>query len=541
MSILNALGKSPEEVWAASLAMKSGITLVPPSRWDHERFYDPRPYVPDKTYCKVGAFLDFHVSRNELGIPPHDFRTMTEATRITMWLADRAIRASGILESDIPRERIGVLISQNSGEAAGTLTDMIIREYVHDILAAIKRAVHLTPDQESAIEQEVKSGRMAPDDTTLLGRLNCAAAGFICNRYGFMGPSYSVSAACATSLVALHSAIQMIRNGIIDAAIVGGGEDNLTHLHFLEFSALGALYGLSGQERPAHETSRPFDAERDGMVLGEGGGMIVIERESLARARGARVHAVITGMGASNNHLGMVESSSVTQEIAIRASFRGIPYGPDAVDLVECHATSTRQGDVEEVRALKAFFNSSKRTVITSFKSQIGHTLGASGINSLIRGVMAMKAGVFPPTLNYKHPDPEIDLEGSGLLIAPEPLDWKGRDGQPRRLQVNAFGFGGSNYVVQVEQAMDEVDTILVSPGREPGLDGEKGGGPPTLQGVSFFRTEMDGRNCRMAVVAQSEEEALTVIERSASLAEAGIVSPKALRSPGAAGDLHEP
>ena len=259
--------------------------------------------------------------------------------------------------------------------------------------------------------------------------------------------------------------------------------------------------------------------------------MIVIERESLARARGARVHAVITGMGASNNHLGMVESSSVTQEIAIRASFRGLPYGPDAVDLVECHATSTRQGDVEEVRALKTFFNSSKRTVITSFKSQIGHTLGASGINSLIRGVTAMKAGVFPPTLNYMHPDPEIDLEGSGLLIAPEPLDWKGRDGEPRRLQVNAFGFGGSNYVVQVEQAMDEVDTILVSPGREPGLDREKGGGSPTLQGVSFFRTEMDGRNCRMAVVAQSEEEALTVIERSASLAEAGIVSPKALRS----------
>ena len=154
MSILNALGKSPEEVWAASLAMKSGITSVPPSRWDHERFYDPRPLIPDKTYCKVGAFLDFHVSRNGLGIPPHDFRTMTEATKITLWLADRAIRASGILESDIPRERIGVLISQNSGEAAGTLNNIHIRAYVHDILADIKRAVHLTPDQERAIEQE---------------------------------------------------------------------------------------------------------------------------------------------------------------------------------------------------------------------------------------------------------------------------------------------------------------------------------------------------------------------------------------------------
>ncbi|OGV79548.1 MAG: acyl transferase [Lentisphaerae bacterium RIFOXYB12_FULL_65_16] len=531
MSVLNALGTSPEEVWAASVAMKSGITLVPPSRWDHAYHYDPRPRVPDKTYCKVGAFVDFHVSRNELGIPPQDFRTMTDATRITLWLADRAIRASGILDSGIPRERIGVIISQNSGEAAGTLVSAIIRAHICNLLTAIKRAIPLTPDQVSAVEREVKAGRMAPDDTTLLGRLNCAAAGFICNRYGFMGPSYAVSAACATSLVALYSAMQMIRNGILDAAVVGGSEESLTHLHFLEFSALGALYGMSGRERPAHEASRPFDAERDGMVLGEGGGMIVIERESLARARGAHVHAIVTGMGASNNHLGMVESSSATQEIAIRASFRGLPYGPDAVDLVECHATSTRQGDVEEVRGLKTFFNPSKRTVLTSFKSQIGHTLGASGIINLIRGIMATKMGGFPATLNYEHPDPEMGLEGSGLFIATEPLDWPCRTGQPRRLQVNAFGFGGSNYVVQMEQALDEVDTILVSPGGEARLAGETGDGPPTLQGVSVFRTEMGGRNCRMAVVAPSDEEALAAIERSAAFAEADIVSPRAVRS----------
>ena len=553
MGILNTLGKNPEDVWASSLAMKSGITFIPPSRWDHRLFYDPRPFVPDKTYCKVGAFLDFHISRNELGIPPHDFRTMTEATKITMWLAEKAIRASGILESNIPRERIAVLISQNSGEAAMTLTGLIIRGYVHEILADVNRALHLGPDQISAVEHELKSARLSPDDTTLLGRLNSAAAGFICNRYGLMGPSHSVSAACATSLVAMHSAIQMIRTGIIDAAVVGGGEDHLRHMHFQEFSALGALFGLSGQERPAEETSRPFDAERDGMVLGEGGGVIVIERESSARARGALVHAVITGMGASNNHLGMVESSSVTQEIAIRASFQGTPYGPDAVDLVECHATSTRQGDVEEVRALKSFFNSSKRTVLTSFKSQIGHTLGASGINSLIRGVMAMKAGVFPPTLNYINPDPEIDLQGSGLFIAREPLDWECGAGRPRRLQVNAFGFGGSNYVVQLEEAMDEAATILVSRGGGPGLVQEKGngasdskaesnfageasGGPPEIQGISFFRAKMGGRDYRMAVVAESEEDALAVVKRSSHLTEGGIVTPKILRALGQQG-----
>jgi malonyl CoA-acyl carrier protein transacylase len=223
---------------------------------------------------------------------------------------------------------------------------------------------------------------------------------------------------------------------------------------------------------------------------------------------------------------------------------------------VECHATSTRQGDVEEVRALKSFFNSSKRTVLTSLKSQIGHTLGASGIISLIRGVMAMKAGIFPPTLNYINPDPEIDLAGSGLFIATEPLDWKCRAGRPRRLQVNAFGFGGTNYVVQLEQAMDEAAAILISPpGDGPGLaraqgdgtsdrglrtadlqeapnsSGKASAGLPELQGVSFFRAKLDGRDCRMAVVAESEEEALAVIERSRRLTEGGIVTPKASRS----------
>ena len=148
-----------------------------------------------------------------------------------------------------------------------------------------------------------------------------------------------------------------------------------------------------------------------------------------------------------------------------------------------------------------------------------------------------------------------MDLEGSGLFIAPEPLDWDCGAGRARRLQVNAFGFGGSNYVVQLEQAMDETATILVSPSGEPGLAREKGdgtsdfgfqtsdlkedpdsageasGGHPELQGVSFLRARMGGRDYRMAVVAESEEEALTVIERSRHLAEGGILTPKILRS----------
>ena len=536
MSVVNSLGNSPQAVWAASLNMESGISRVPSDKWSHDLFYHPRRGMPEKTYCDIGGFQHIEINRKDIGVPPQDFRTMTGSTKLTLWLASKAIRESGILESDIPRERIAVLISQNSGEAAATLGDVIIRTSSRHIMSAVNRVAHLTPALQAEVEDAIKAGRIAIDDTTLLGRLNCSAGGFICNRFGFTGPSFSVSAACATSLVALYSAYQMIRNGVIDAAIVGGAEEFLTPMHFLEFSALGALAGLSGVERPPHEASRPFDFARDGMVLGEGGGMIVIEREPVARRRGAAVHAYITSMGASNNNLGMVESSRTTQEMAIRASLKGLPYGPESIHLVECHATGTMQGDIEEVQALKSIFQSCGKTALTSFKSQIGHTLGASGVNSLIRGVMAMNAGVFPPTLNYRDPDPQMDLDGSGLAIYPEPEDWALRNGDPRRMQVNAFGFGGSNYVVQLEQNMETADSVLVSKARPTNIEQGKAQAE-ICDGLSFFRTEIDGRPYRLAIQAESSvvdavgDPALELLGKSPLLSDGGPLTAKKLKT----------
>ncbi|MDD2902573.1 MAG: SDR family oxidoreductase, partial [Syntrophales bacterium] len=530
MSLVNALGNSPAEVWAAAQAMKSGITLVPPERWNHQLFYHPRPRTPEKTYCQVGAFHHLSISRKDLDIAPQDFRTMTHATRLTLWLAAQAIKESGILSADIPPERIGVLISQNSGEAAGTLMDLLVRGAWDEILQTIQRVVPLSPELAEAITNEVKDGRLAIDDTTLLGRLNCTAGGFISNKYGFRGPSFAVSAACATSLVALYSAIQMINNGIIDAAIVGGGEENLTPMHFLEFSALGALAGISGEPRPPEEGSRPFDLTRDGMVLGEGGGMIVIESESVARRRGAKVHAYLTGAGASNNNLGLVESSRDTQEIAIRAAFEDVPYGPDTVDLVECHATATFQGDVEEVKALQTFYQGNGRTVLSSFKSQIGHTLGASGLNSLIRGVSGMNTGVFPPTLNYRNHDPSMGIEESGLQVATEPLEWPAGNGRPRRLQVNSFGFGGSNYVMHLEESLDGRDTVLVSLPPEAAEVVDEGPAVDPPIGVICGRTTLDGHPYRVALAAGSEKEALDRIQALEPLSVSGPLPEKTLR-----------
>jgi len=540
MAIVNSLGNSPEEVWAASVGSRTGIIEVPISKWDHSLYFHPRPRMADKTYCSVGAFMNVDVSRKDIGMAPQDFRTMTSSTKITMWLAKQALERSGILDSDVLRERIGVIISQNSGEAAATLSDVIIRGSAKDIVAAVKRVVSLTPEAEASIEEEVTAGKLRIDDTTLLGRLNCSAGGFICNKHGFMGPSFSVSAACATALVALYSAYQMIRNGIIDAAVIGGSEEYLTPIHFLEFSALGALAGLSGVERPPYARSRPFDADRDGMVLGEGGGVIVIERESIARRRNAPIHGYITAMGASNNHLGMVESSRITQELAIAAAFGDAPYGPEAVDMIECHATSTMQGDVEEVHALSKFFDDSgKLTVLTSFKSQIGHTLGASGVNSLIRGVMAMKDGIFPPTLNYEKPDPDVTLQDHGFCVLPSPAEWPRRNGDPRRFQVNAFGFGGSNYVLQIEEALDANDTVLVSAPEpatremyvaEPARVEEPTGQTEFVEGLYLMSSEIGGNRYRVGVVADTEKDATGLIAAAEPLGD-GQVAPKRLRA----------
>ena len=506
MALVNSLGNNPQEIWQSALAMKSGVIQVPPSKWDHSLIYDPIPRLSEKTYCPVGAFQNITITRQGLGIPPQDFRTMSNSTRLTMFLANQAILESGILESDIPRERIAIIISQNSGESANTLTDLVISLSASKIVKSFREVMPLTPDLELLAEKFIKTGYLTVDDTTLLGRLNSAAGGFISNKYGLRGPCYSVSAACATSLVAIFNAIQMINNGIIDAAVVGGGEENLTPAHFIEFSALGALAGISGVERLPQEFSRPFDAGRDGFVLGEGGGMIVLERESVARKRGARINAFISGVGASNNDCGMVESVAETQKIALKSSFVDLPYGPADIDLVECHGTATIQGDIEEAKALSSIFSKDRRTILTAFKSQIGHCLGASGINSMIRGIKALQDGIFPGTLNYRQPDPLINLEDKGFYLPTQPQDWPRPVNGPRRLMVNAFGFGGANFVVHLEEALTDSAPILVLPPEFSKTEEKADSGG--LMGVSFFKVKLEDSLCRVGVVAPDDQAA---------------------------------
>jgi len=495
MAINNALGSSVAQVWANTKALKSGITEVPGSRWNHAAVFHPEPGKPLKTYCRVAAFQSLNVSRKEIGVPPQDFNSMCQSTRMTLWLAEKAIEDSGLLDSDTPRDRIGVIVSQNAGEIGSTVSDLMVSTYADNIVETIRTAVPMSDSVAANAVATLRKGCMMVNDSTLLGRINSAAGGFISNQYGLRGPSFSVGAACATGLVALWCAYGMLRAGILDAVVVGGSEELLCPASFMEFSALQALAGVSCPNRS--QNSRPFDANRDGMVLGEGGAVLIIERESLAKRRKAKIHAYLEGMGASNNDRGMVESTAENQQIAIQKAFNDAGWQPDSVGLIECHATSTRQGDEQEVKALKLIMPQGSGIVLTSYKSQIGHTLGASGLMSLIRGVCAMKDGVFPATLNYETPDPAIGLEAWGFRLPKNIEKWPRPRNGKRRLEVNAFGFGGHNYAALLEE------------GEENGVDKCVEEVSPPESSIWFFSIGEGTGLRRVAVASTNENQAL--------------------------------
>jgi len=497
MALANSLGDDVAEVVLASLSGKSGIGTVPKDRWDHSRYLAPDQARQGAAYTDVGAFMRLDLPRKALGVSPQDYRTMSMSTKLTLLLARRAIEAAGLAGSLVPGQRVAVLTSQNSAEVASTVRGQLFNTYSGDLGEICWRAAGLTAEQRAAVEREFVAEGLAVDDTTLIGRLNCTASGHICNQFGFGGPSYSVGAACASSLIALYNAVLLMRAGVIDAAVVGGGEELITPVHYLEFSALRALAGLDARQCTPQEHSRPFDRDRDGFVLGEGGAVVVLELESLARRRRAPIHALITGVGACTNHQGIVESVAESQMVALNAANADAGYGLEQVDLVECHGTGTNQGDREEVRALGSMLPKGRpgQTVLSSFKSQIGHTLGASGLSSLIRGIGAMRRGLYPPTNNFENPDPAMGLQDAGFRILRRAEAWPRPEGRGRRMQVNAFGFGGACVVVHLETPQELADLPCELPREDP---------RPMPTGAQFLTAVVDGRPFRLGLSGQT-------------------------------------
>ncbi len=260
---------------------------------------------------------------------------------------------------------------------------------------------------------------------------------------GAKGPVLTSTLACASGAYALIEAMHMIQRGEAEVMIAGGAEGGITRLFLTSFCSIGALSRRN--DEPAR-ASRPFDQERDGFVQGEGAAVMVLENEAHARARGARIYAEVVG-GALTGDAHHITAPDPTGDGARRAMTRALRYAqitPEEVDVVFAHGTSTPLGDTTETQAIKAVFKEhAHRLAVSATKSMLGHLIGAAGAISALSAALSIRDGIVPPTINLDHPDPSCDLDYVPNVARRMPV---------QTAMVNAFGFGGQNVALLLQQ-----------------------------------------------------------------------------------------
>jgi 3-oxoacyl-[acyl-carrier-protein] synthase II len=269
-----------------------------------------------------------------------------------------------------------------------------------------------------------------------------AAAGHVAMAFGFTGPNACITTACAAGAHAVGEAYRMIRDGLADVCIAGGTEASILGLTVAGFAQMQAL---SRNPDPEH-ASRPFDRDRDGFILSEGAGALVLEEAERAVARGARIYAVVAGYGASADayHITAPEPEGLGAIQAMQACLEDAGEPPEAVDHINAHGTSTQLNDASETRAIKkALGEHAYRVAVSSTKSMTGHMLGAAGAVEAAAAALAVQRGMIPPTMNYENPDEDCDLD-----YVPN----EARKADVRLALSNSFGFGGQNAVVALRR-----------------------------------------------------------------------------------------
>jgi len=345
---------------------------------------------------------------------PKMARRMSRFVHFAMAAGKEAVADSGIdfaAMSQDDRDRVGVVV--NTG--GGGIEEIIDGTHVHDTKG---------PRFVSAFAIPALSGSMG--------------ACMLSMEYGLTGPVMTQVAACATSVIAFHDALRLIRTGECDVVLAGGSEAPVVPMGI---AALGNMTALSKRNDSPETASRPFDGTRDGFVLGEGGGVVVVESLAHAQARGATPIAEVIGgaLTADAFHISAPEPSGRGQARAMTLALKNAGVAPDEIDYIVAHGTATPLNDSTETRAIKAAYGDhAKKVAISSPKSMIGHLVGAAGIASALAGLGAIRDQVIPPTANLHSPDPECDLDYVPLTA---------RKAKVETVAINGFGFGGQNAV----------------------------------------------------------------------------------------------
>ncbi|MFG2088209.1 beta-ketoacyl synthase N-terminal-like domain-containing protein [Spirillospora sp. NPDC048824] len=438
---------SAAELWRNILAGFDAITEVPAGRWDPALYYDPGAYgrapESDRFYCRRGGFVDelatFDPAR--FGIMPAAVPGMEPDQLLALRTAGEAIADAGGDERLPDRARIGVVIGRGGYITPGVARfDQRVRtsHQVTGILA------ELVPELGKQRLDEIRRAfceRLGPDGPDAsIGLVPSFAASRIAHGFDLHGPAYTLDAACASSLLAVEHAVRALRGGQADAMLAGA----VHHAHHATvWSVFCQLRALSPSE-----TIRPFDRAADGTLLAEGTGVVLLKRLSDAERAGDRVHAVILGAGSSSDGRASSIMSPLVegQVLAVERAWRDAgldPAAPGALGLVEAHGTGTPAGDEAELATLRRVFGTGGPPIgLGTVKSMIGHAMPAAGIAGLIKAAFALRDGVLPPTLHVDDPHPA--LENGRLRLVREAAEW-GRGDGPRRAVVNAFGFGGAN------------------------------------------------------------------------------------------------
>jgi len=401
MGVVSPIGIGVKEFEEGIFSGKNGIKKI--------THFDTSSYKSriggEITNLNVGDYLS-----------PKDIRRMDRFTQFGMIAAIEAIEQAGLNVNSKNSEKIGVLV----GSGVGGLQ---------------------TVEREKAVLMEKGPQRVSPFLVPML--ITNIASAYIAIKYGFRGPNLSISTACATGTHAIGEAFRMIQRGEADVMVAGGAEAAITPLGLAGFCAMRAL---STRNDEPERASRPFDRERDGFVIGEGAGILILEELEFARKRGANIWAEVIGFGMSSDayHITQPVADGRGIRIAMENALKDAKVNLQDVDYINAHGTSTPLNDRVETKSIKDLFKDRAYEIpVSSTKSMTGHLLGATGGVEAIACILAIQRKRVPPTINYEFPDPDCDLD-----YVPN----EAREVDVRIAMSNSMGFGGHNATIVIKR-----------------------------------------------------------------------------------------
>ncbi len=447
--------------WENILAGKDCTREVPPDRWDPRIFCDPASPANDRVPCSRGGYLDspLRFDAAEHGIMPRTVEGGEPEQFLVLEAAMAALADAGQTMSDLADKRVEVVIGRGNYFNRGNLTRLQHGRMIAQTLALLA-AFHAEWSQADldAIRDDLRKSLPPFEAATIPGQLTNATAGRIAHRLNLKGASYVVDAASASSLVAVDMAARALQDCRADLAIVGGVYLEADVDFPLVFRQLGAV-SRSG-------SSRPFTAGADGMLPGEGAGVVILKRRCDAEWDDDRIYAIIQGIGLASDgrSAGLGAPSATGHARAIRRAYRGSGIDPASVMLIEGHGLGVPAADRAELRALKAIFpplRQGKRT-LGAVSSMIGHAMPAAGMAGLIKSALALHHRVLPPTLHADKPHPYLEKPASAFALNRTARPWIHPDPDtPRRAGVNSFGFAGINAHAVLEEHAESADAGL--------------------------------------------------------------------------------